>query len=52
LPRLCCSGLLVTFLYFRSVAKKQQQEEEEGKGCNLRESAVKFVTLLFYRFVR
>ncbi|PNF32655.1 hypothetical protein B7P43_G15059 [Cryptotermes secundus] len=42
------SGLLVTFLYFRSVEKQQDDSNRRG----LREGAVKFMTLLFYRFVR
>jgi hypothetical protein len=32
------------------VVKKQQ--EEEGSRCTLREGTLRFMTLLFYRFVR
>jgi len=52
-PRYHYSGLLVTFLYYRSAANQQEQQEQQGaNGCRFRQSAVKFLTLLFYRFVR
>ncbi|KAJ9582996.1 hypothetical protein L9F63_022654, partial [Diploptera punctata] len=42
------SGLLVTFLYLRSVKK----QPEEAKTCNMMQSTTKFFTLIFYRFIR
>ncbi|XP_069696029.1 nose resistant to fluoxetine protein 6-like [Periplaneta americana] len=43
------SGLLVTFLYYRTVAKQQQ---ESKRVLGFKENIAKFFTLIFYRFVR
>ncbi|XP_021923342.1 nose resistant to fluoxetine protein 6-like isoform X2 [Zootermopsis nevadensis] len=43
------SGLLVTFLYYRTATKQHQPSD---KRCSLKDDSVKFLRLLFYRFVR
>jgi len=46
----CCSGLLVSFLYFRTTAKLDVDKITKTTGfCS---NALQFIGLLFYRFFR
>ena len=47
---LCCSGLLVSFLYFRTTSKVDVNKITNMTG--LRHNILEFIGLLVYRFLR
>jgi len=46
----CCSGLLVSFLYFRTVAKIDMEQLTRSTG--LQSSMLQYVGLMAYRYGR